>query len=207
MVPLVLAAALLGAAPAEASANVASVSVSTSANPTQGVPVSVSVSGTTQLQRSLYVYVEPYDNPCASTPYSAASGATALANGTSIGPESFSGSYSFTPGQANQSYRICAYVDDTTYNTADAKADAAFTPAVPVSYVHIAASPATAFGAVIPIRVSTNAPVGEGLNIQVCSNADSCSPLTPADGQPVGAGPQVASFSYTPPLQLRAISN
>jgi hypothetical protein len=210
LLPLVAAGALLlGAAPGEALANVASVSVSTSANPTQGVPVSITVSGSTQLQRNLYVYVDAgVGASCASDPGSEAPGDTALAAGTSVGPGNFNGSYSYTPPAANAGYLICAYVDDATYDTPDVAGSSAFTSAIPESNVEVATSAESDFGASIPITVSTDAPVAESLEVQVCLSDGTCSSLTPTAGQLLNAGPGSATFSYTPlsfgPFQIEA---
>jgi hypothetical protein len=115
------ACVLLAAHSAAAFANVASVSI-VAPNATQQVATSVTVSGSSQLARNLYVYVDSDaadgcdPNPAFENEFAS----TVLANGTTVGPGNFSATYSYTPASANATYEICAYVDDTTSGTPDA---------------------------------------------------------------------------------------
>ena len=123
--------ALLAFGAAAAHANTASVSVGVSANPTQGVPVMLTVSRSSELARSLYVYLVANAAQCESDPDAESSEyyltATVLANGAAIGPGSFSAQYMYTPPDANESYIVCAYVDDAVNDTPDAQNAASFT--------------------------------------------------------------------------------
>jgi hypothetical protein len=103
----------------------ASISIALSPNPVQGLPVTITASGSSQLARTLYTYVESRANMgCAPTPADEAStsfaggayGATPLDAGDPIGPGSYSQQYSYTPNVAT-GYTVCAYIDDNTIDT------------------------------------------------------------------------------------------
>jgi hypothetical protein len=105
------------------------VSVGVIGNPTQDVALTVKVAGTTQIPRSLYVYVKEGAYTCEARP-GWNSGGTYLANGEALSAGAFSKEYSYTPNQTN-TYTICSYVDDSTYGTADATASGTFTNITP----------------------------------------------------------------------------
>lgn len=91
-----------------ATATLSSAAVTT-ADPAESQPIAVSVSGTSEIYKSLYVYVRSGTASCASTASTESSVATTtLFNGRSVSG-SFTETASFstsTPG----TYRICAYV-------------------------------------------------------------------------------------------------
>jgi hypothetical protein len=140
---LLFACILLGVHSAAALADVTSVSIS-APNATQGVPTSVTVSGTVStgygLPQKLYVYVGA-DTGCGPTPEYV--DGTVLANGTGLGSGGFSQTYSYTPASANTTYEICAYIDDSYYDTPAAQTDATFSTSLPAASVSISAPDAT----------------------------------------------------------------
>jgi hypothetical protein len=165
--------------PAPAFANVASVSVSTSANPTQGVPVTVGVSGSSQLARDLYAYVDVADSSCPSLPGQVhLAGGAVLANATAIGPGSFSQTYSYTPPSANQRYLVCAYVDDSISDPPDAENSAAFTTVLPAASVSVSTSANPTQGVPVTVGVSGSSQLARDLYAYV-DVADSSCPSLP----------------------------
>jgi hypothetical protein len=194
----VILAVALSIAPSAALANTASVSVGVSANPTQGVPVSVSVSGSSQLGRSLYIYMTEQSVGCGPTPSAELNDVpTVLATGVAVGPGAFSEQYRLTPAD-HENYTVCAYVDDTLSHTADVTAGASFDPDPPPASVLIVSPAAPTIGVANPVIVRGQTLIPESLMVTVCDSSGDCSALTPDSGITIGAGAFSQTFSFTP---------
>ncbi len=105
-------------------------SVSFSINPTatENGPVNIKVSGSTEVQRKLYVVVHASGEACATYPDFETG--THLASGESLGAGGYSKEYSYTPN-ATTTYTVCGYVDEAEYGTPDATGSATFTNITP----------------------------------------------------------------------------
>jgi hypothetical protein len=114
----------------------ASVVISHGADPTQNKPVSISVTGSTEVSRNLYVYMDTSTSGCSTNPSGESSRytATSLSNygGDPIAAGSYTKAYSYTPAYA-ATYTLCGYVDDASANTPDAAGTDNFAIAGPVS--------------------------------------------------------------------------
>jgi hypothetical protein len=106
--PLATRTATVTIRPARASLTAATV---TSADPTEGRAVAISLSGTSEIYKSLTVFLHAGAGPCPGT----VSGAAATAAATLLSGRSVIGSFtetaSFTPS-APGAYRVCSYVGD-----------------------------------------------------------------------------------------------
>jgi hypothetical protein len=109
----------------------ASVSFDVSSNPTiQNQSVSITASGTTEVARNLYVYVDPLGRECAYVE-EAEHGGELLANGQALNPGSFVEHYAYTPTYAplaQNPYSLCGYVARSARDGfPDARGSASFT--------------------------------------------------------------------------------
>jgi hypothetical protein len=93
----------------------ASVSFEVHPNPTiQNQSVSITASGTTEVARNLYVYVDHLGRSCAYFPETEVG--EPLANGQALSPGSYVEHYAYTPtyaALAQSSYSLCGYVAPT----------------------------------------------------------------------------------------------
>ena len=97
----------------------ASVGIATSSDPTEEETVSYTVTGTTEVDRRLYVYVQAASGTaCPSAPngisytYELSGTSDGYADGDVVAAGSFSRSYSFVPSDSG-AWRVCAYVGET----------------------------------------------------------------------------------------------
>lgn len=111
----------------------ASVSFEVHPNPTiQNQSVSITASGTTEVARNLYVYVDHLGPECAGSPESEIKlpGEEPLANGQALNPGSYVEHYAYTPtyvAVTQSSYSLCGYLAATAGSIPDAWGSASFT--------------------------------------------------------------------------------
>lgn len=179
-----------------------SVAVEVSGSPTQDVPMTVKVSGTTEVGRKLYVYVDENGGPCPTDPYF--NSGTTLAGGEAISAGGFTKEYSYTP--TNQAtYTVCAYVDESGYGTANATGNAGFTTALPSGSVGVAVSPGATENGPVSVKVSGSIEVPRKLYVYADENGGPCptapyanSGATLTGGEAIGAGTFSKEYTYTP---------
>ncbi len=167
---------------------------------TQEIPMKIKVSGTTEVARKLYVFVNTFGG-CSSSPQY--DGGSPLANGTSISAGAYSGEYSYTP-TAIQTYTVCAYVDENEFATPDAAATSSFAAGTPAASVSLVISPTSTENGPVSVKVSGTTEVARKLYVFVntfggCSSSpqyDGGSPL--ANGTSISAGAYSGEYSYTP---------
>jgi hypothetical protein len=180
-------------------------SIAFSADPTEEEPVTVTVSGTSEANRSLFVYRQTGSCSTTAPAYGYGSPLTPSA-GDALTAGSFSKSYAFTPTSAG-SYRICAYVSQDAYTTAAAVGTAAFNvrlPAATVSSIALSADPTEEE----PVTVTVSGTSEANRSLFVYRQTGSCSttapaygygsPLTPSAGDALTAGSFSKSYAFTP---------
>jgi hypothetical protein len=167
---------------------------------TQGIPMKIKVSGTTEVARRLYVFVNTFGE-CSSSPQY--DGGSSLANGTTLSAGAYSGEYSYTP-TAIQTYTVCAYVDENEFATPDATATSSFAAGTPAASVSFVISPTSTENGPVSVKVSGTTEVARRLYVFVntfggCSSSpqyDGGSSL--ANGTTLSAGAYSGEYSYTP---------
>ena len=178
----------------------ASAAIEISGKLTQEIPMKIKVSGTTEVARKLYVFVNTFGGCSSSPQYDDGS---SLANGTSISTGDYSGEYSYTP-TAIQTYTVCAYVDENEFATPDAAATSSFAAGTPAASVSFVVSPTSTENGPVSVRVSGTTEVARKLYVFVntfggCSSSpqyDDGSSL--ANGTSISAGVYSGEYSYTP---------
>jgi hypothetical protein len=185
----------------------ASVSISVGSNATQGVSESVTVSGSTELARDLFVSVQE-GGSCGPDPIDG--GTTTLSSGYSgdaIAAGSFSKTYTYTPGDANETYVVCAYVDDSEFNTPDASGTTSFTTSYPAASVSISATPNPTQGLPETITVTGSTEIARDLFVSVqeggtCGSdpidGGTTSLSSGSSGDAIAAGSFSKTYTYTP---------
>ncbi len=175
----------------------ASVAAQIVGTPTQDVPLTLKVAGTTEVARSLYVYVDEGGDACPVYPYY--NTGTTLASGTAVSAGSFSKEYSYTPTNVTP-YMICVYVDESGYGTPDATGSAGFTTAMPDASISVAVSPAATENGTVGIKVSGSTEVARDLYVVADEEGGAC-PTYPDynTGTTLASGTAISSGSFRAP--------
>jgi hypothetical protein len=180
----------------------ASVAVETSGKLTQEVPMSISISGTTEVVRKLYVFVNSFGGACSTAP-DFDTGAR-LANGETLSAGSYSKQYFFTPAQSG-TYTVCAYVDEAEYATPNATGNGSFTAGMPAGSVAVAITPGSSENGPVNIKLTGSTEVPRKLWVFVNSYGGACSSAPDFDtgtrlaaGEALSAGAYSKEYSFTP---------
>lgn len=188
----------------------ATVTASVSADPTEEKLATITISGTTEVQRSLFVYVGQTANACPSLASSAGYPFSAVSStfGDTVPAGSFSRSYDYTPADSG-TYRICAYVSQYSSDTANARLTQDFVVRVPTATVSATVSPDPTEEKLSTITVSGTTEVQRSLFVYVAQTTNACPslaarasyPFTAVGsqyGEPIAAGAFRKTYDYTP---------
>jgi hypothetical protein len=104
-----------------------SITLSASANPVETLPTTITVSGSAQIARNLFVFVDPTGDTCSQDGAYHEQWAHSLsgASGDAVDAGAFSKSYTYTPPSAG-TYTMCAYLSATLNDPSDAMATGTF---------------------------------------------------------------------------------
>lgn len=181
-----------------------SLEISHSANATQDIPVSVTAAGISDGKRKLYVWITEGPRTCGPYP-SWNSGGMYLANGQALVEGAFSKEYAYTPTHVTV-YTVCAYLDESSFGTADASANDSFTPALPSGLMsaEIGSSPTQDFP--VSVKVSGTTQLPRELYVWITEGPRTCGPYPSwnsggtylADGDALAEGSFTKEFTYTP---------
>jgi hypothetical protein len=192
-----------------ANAHAASVTLSASGNPVAGAPMTITAAGVVEEGTLLFAEVEPpgsFSGGC-QTAYPGFGTRLSAYSGDAAGPGNFAKSYTYTPPSAG-SYRLCGYLDKSSYETPAATSSGSFYVEAPTGALALTVSPSTANNnQPVTIAASGTTNTAARLVVGVRSLAE-CSPTTfntyvgtelnSTGGDPVGPGAFAKAYTYTP---------
>jgi hypothetical protein len=151
--------------------------ISFSGDPTEDTPVTVTTSGTTEVSRLLFVFAEQNGTTCASTAFEHdnRAGSVRLTYGYGYGytTQDFSDQDSFIPSAAT-SYRICAYLSESTSAQPNATATQTFAARRPTGALTIAFSGDPTEDTPVTVTTSGTTEVSRSLFVFAEQSGTSC---------------------------------
>ncbi len=202
---LVLLIVLLGGAHAEA-ASAAAVTITPSSDTVTDKTMTVTIAGSTEVNRSLYAYVQAGSQTCPSTA-AANNGSSLISYGSDyLSAGAFNRSYTYTPASTG-TYTVCSYVTTSAAQAPAATARATFTARAGTATVTVTPSDDPVIDKTMTVTIAGSTEVNRSLYAYVQAGSQTCpssaaanngSSLISYGSDYLSAGAFDRSYTYTP---------
>ena len=170
----------------------ADVAVGESADPTEEKPLSYTVSGTTEVDRRLYVYAISGAGSCPALAsgvpaFNEISGSGPFSGGETVAAGAFSRTFDYTPANSGPAH-VCAYVTEGSADTSNASAAHATLVREPAAAVALSPSGGATVGQPVTVATTGTTELDRRLQVYAVPGAGSC----PARASGVSSASEIA---------------